>query len=254
MKLIRSTFLRAFLSCALTLPHTGMANTSVSATMLSFQLARFEGEPLSQTLRREIADHYEEARIVLTAAIGSQPGKVAEIVRIAVDEGVLADDIAAQCDTMMNQHQLEALIRVSLSERIDAVPIIRRCLAYMPYSQLSDLLALAINNSTPGQIERVMEAAYIALADDIADPFSMVKEGILRSNAFTVEGIEHAEEIDSLITEIQLQDVLEVVVSEEGTDVDQIADVDAPPPEPGDGGSVGGNAGGDGVEPPFSDS
>lgn len=227
---------------ALILSYPGSASTTVSATMESFQLARFEGAPLSQTLRKEITDHYDDARTVLTAAIGSEPGKVAEIVRIAVDEGVLSEDIAAQCDTMMNQRQLVELIRVSLGERIDAEPIIRRCLSYVPYSQLSDLLALAINNSTPGEIERVMEAAYIALADEIADPFAMVKEGVLRSNAFTVEGIEYAEEIDDLVTEIQLQDILEVVVTEEGTDVDEIADVDAPPPEPGGG------------EPPFSDS
>jgi len=105
---------------------------------------------------------------------------------------------------------------------------------------MSDLLAHAINNSTPGQIERVLEAAFQALATEVADPFALVKEGVLRSNAFTVQGIEYAEEIDDLVTEVCLQDLLEVVVSEEGNNIDEIADADAPPPDP--------------IEPPLSDS
>lgn len=218
----------------------GMASITLSESIQTFHEALDRGASLESILRSEIGDHYGEAATVLTGAIASTPGDVAEIVRIAIDEGVLADDIAQQCETMLNQRQLVELIRVSLGERIDAEPIIRRCFAYIPYSQVSELLAFAINNSTPGRIESVLEAAFQALANEVADPFALVKEGVLRSNAFTVEGIEFAEDIDDLVTEIRLQDVLEVVASEEGANIAEIADADAPPPDP--------------IDPPLSDS
>ena len=233
-----------------------LASITLSESIQTFHVALDLGTPLERVLRDELGDHYSDARVVLTGAIASTPGDVADIIRIAIDEGVLADDIAAQCETMLNQRQLIELIRVSLGERIDPAPVIRRCFIYVPNSEVSDLLALAINNSTPGQIERVLEAAFQALSTEVADPFALVKEGVLRSNAFTVEGIEYAEEVDDLVTEIRLQDVLEVVVAEEGNNIDEIAEVDTPPPEAGGGDEGGGTDGGgtDGGEPPMSDS
>lgn len=231
---------RIALVCWLSLSHSSLAAITISETMQVFHEGIQRGKSLESILRQELKDHYSEADVVLTGAIGSTPADVADIVRIAIDEGVLVDDIAAQCDTMLNQQQLVNLIRVSLSERIDPAPIIKRCFAYIPKSQISDLLAHAINNSTPGQIERVLDAAFQALSNEVADPFALVKEGVLRSNAFTVEGIEYAEGVDDLITEIRLQDVLEVLVTEEGASIDEVADADLPPPSP--------------FEPPFSDS
>ena len=47
-----------------------------------------------------------------------------------------------------------------------------------------------------------------------------------------------------------------MVVAEEGNNIDEIAEVDTPPPEAGGGDEVGGTDGGgtDGGEPPMSDS
>ncbi len=214
----------------LALNTSGMAAITLSETMQAFHSQMSSGTPLENILRQQLQDHYDDADVVLTGAISSTPGNTGEIVRIAIGEGVLAEDIAAQCETMLNQDQLVDLIRVAFVSRIDPEPVIRRCFSYLPGLQIPELLALAINNSTPGDIERVLQVSFLSLTGQVVDPFATVKEAVLLSNAFTVEGIEFAEDVDDLVTEIRLQDVLENATAEQFADVGEIADADAPPP------------------------
>ncbi len=215
------------------------ADVTVSASMQTFHEGIFRGASLEGLLRSQLQAHFDDAATVLTAAIGASPGKVEKIVEVAVDVGVIPDDIARQCETMMTPSQLETLIEVSLKARIDPEPILDRCLALLPASEITSLLALAINNSTPGNIEQLLRVAYLALSSEFGDPFAMVKEGVLRSNAFTITGIELAEGVDELVTEIRLQDLLETSDTEDLIIDDTASEVDVFDPEP---------------EPPLSDS
>ena len=87
---------------------------------------------------------------------------------------------------------------------------------------IAGLLAIAINNSSPAQIESVVRTAYDTLAPFIADPFLLIRTGLIQSNAFAVQGLEYAGDIDRLLDEIRLQDMLENLIVDDAAGQDDV--------------------------------
>ena len=195
-----------------------------ASSVQAFHESYFSGRTVEQSLITQLRANYEDAQFILASAIASSPGSVRRIVEIAIDEGVLPIDIAAQCEDALTPEQLETLIETALNERIDPIPIIEQCLILVKESRMAGLLAIAINNSTPGQIEFVIQAAYETLMSVSSDPFTLVKTGILQSTAFTVLGLDTTEGIEDLLTEIRLQDNLENLVIDEAVAPDDNQD------------------------------
>ena len=207
-----------------------------ASSVKAFHESYFSGQTVEQSLIVQLRANYEAARFILASAIASSPGSVRKIIEVAMDEGVLPTDIAAQCEDAITPKQLETLIKTALNESIDPIPVIEQCLVLVKESQVAGLLAIAINNSTPGQIEFIIRAAYDTLSSSYADPLQLVKTSVLQSNAFSVEGLESVEGIDGLLGEIKLQDMLENLVLDEAAGQVEVEQDDFEP------------------EPPFSDS
>ena len=205
---------------------------NLSPFIQSFHEGRERGRPLAETLAVELDRSLEDAIDILTAAIAVAPARVAEIVRVSVALGVEAEPVAAQCETALTEKQRLELVKTALGERIDARPVLERCLVLLEPSEWPGIIADAVNNSTPGQIQGVIESAYRSLAPVTDQAFFQVREGLLRSSAFAVSGLELSDDIDGLLDEIRLQDQLEVLQFDETAEVDNIADVDEfVPPE-----------------------
>ena len=206
----------------------------LSSSVQEFQENHVYGNPLIQSLVSQLKANYDDAMEILASAIASSPGSIGKIIKVAINEGVLPVDIAAQCETALTAKQLRTLITTALNERIDPVPIVERCLILVDEAEIPDLLAIAIDNSTPGQIEFVIQAAYNSFSSNYPDPFQLVKTGVLQSNAFTVEGLDSTEGIDALLDEIKLQDMLETVEFDDATGQEETVqdDFESPDPEP----------------------
>ena len=210
MNVVKKTglaMLRGVLIALLSVPLS--AAPPLSSSMQAYHVDQGYGSPLILSLINQLEANYDDAFEILSSAVARSPGSIRQIILVAIQEGVLPNDIAAQCETSLTGEELRTLIATALNERIDGIPIIKRCLPLVEEHEVAGLLALAINNSVPGQNELLLQVAYNTLSSSYADPFQLVKAGVLQSNAFTVQGLAFTQGMDTLLDEIRLQDTLE---------------------------------------------
>lgn len=221
------------------------ASTTLSASVQSFLEGLSRGVSLGELVSQQLAADPQQADLILTSAIASAPSSLDEILQAAIGFGVNAEAIATQCETVMSPEQLESWVSASLRSRLDPLPIIRRCLGLIAEERRAGIVTIAVNESPPGGIATLLQAAFEALESIEVEAFPVIQTGLLASDVFDVAGLELVTDMAQSLDEVQMQDLLESILFEQPVETIGLTNTavvttpgpapapdPAPPPEP----------------------